>query len=252
MRESAVCSSARASSSCTQAEQPLQIDHATIQDGAFRVLLVVADGRAERAIVRSLRERSITAELARSVLELKARLTQNDLSAPEVVFVDLDLPGATGEDWVCGVRRSFARAAVVAFGDNLNAARAARLLGFGVPSLRKPVTPRAFAHLALELHAARAREVHEPTAISSVKDGALRAGGLDFALESYASVRALSNQQRLILHFYLSGENDKQIARTLSCSEATVYEHWRRMGKKAGGVAKASVVTDFHRFLVQH
>jgi DNA-binding NarL/FixJ family response regulator len=83
-----------------------------------------------------------------------------------------------------------------------------------------------------------------------VKDGSV--GALDSALASYASVRALSNQQRLILRFYLTGENDKQIACTLSCSEATVYEHWRRMGKKAGGVAKASTVADFHRFLAQH
>jgi DNA-binding NarL/FixJ family response regulator len=252
MRESAVCSSARASSSCTPREPEFPADSAGqrhIHDATSCLLLVIEGGHAQRAIVRSLRKQSVTPQLTRSVSELKARLAREDLSAPDIVFIDLDLPGATGDDWVWAVRRSFARAAMVAFGDDLNAARAARLLGFGVPSLRKPVTPRAFTHLALELSAAQAREVHEPTAVSGVKHGTLRAGGLVFALESYASVRALSIQQRLILGFYLSGENDKQIAQTLSCSEATVYEHWRRMGKKAGGVAKASVISDFHRFL---
>jgi DNA-binding NarL/FixJ family response regulator len=221
-----------------------------VHNGTFSVLLVLEDGRAERAIARSLRKRSLTLELARSFLELRTRLAREDLLAPEVVFLDLDLPGATGEDWVCMVRRSFARAAVVAFGEDLNAARAARLLGFGVPSLRKPVAPRAFTHLALELNAAQAREVHEPAGISGGSGGARSVGRLDLALESYASVRALSKQQRLILRFYLSGENDKEIARALLCSQATVYEHWRRMGKKAGGAAKASVISDFHRFLV--
>jgi len=222
---------------------------AHVHDSTLCVLLVIEDGRAERAIVRCLRKRSVMPELAHSVLELKSRLARGDLSAPEVVFLDLDLPGASSEEWVCLVRRSFASAAVVAFGEALNAPLAARLLGLGVPSLHKPVAPSAFAHLALELRASRARDAHELRGLSGASDGARRAPGLELVLDSYASVRALSKQQRLILHFYLSGENDKQIAHTLLCSEATVYEHWRRMGKKAGGAAKATVISDFHRFL---
>ena len=255
MRESAVRSAARANASCSQVELQ-NPTHLTTQrhvgQPTLRVLLVIEHGDAQRAIVRSLSKRSGTPELLRSMAELKVRLSRDDLAAPEVVFLDLDLPDAEGEEWVYLVRQSFVHAAVVAFGKKLNAARAARLLGFGVPSLRKPVAAGAFADLALELNASLGREPHELGGVADVNDDARRFGGLHLALDSYASVRALSKQQRLILGFYLSGENDKEIAHTLVCSAATVYEHWRRMGKKAGGCAKASVISDFHRFLVRN
>jgi DNA-binding NarL/FixJ family response regulator len=214
--------------------------------------LVTQDDDAERSIVRSLKRRRFTAERARSLSELKTRIARHDLGTPGVVFLDLELPDATGEEWVCMVRRGFARAAVVAFGEDLTAARAARLLGLGVPSLRKPVAALAFARLASELCASQASTAPTPASNSPTSAGAGPSGGLGMALESYASVRALSKQQRLILGFYLRGENDKEIAQTLSCSEATVYEHWRRMGKKVGGTTKSAVISDFHRFLVHH
>ena len=52
-----------------------------------------------------------------------------------------------------------------------------------------------------------------------------------------------------MLELYLVGNNDKEIAEAFSCSGATVYEHWRRMARKANGACKSDVVTDFHRFL---
>jgi DNA-binding CsgD family transcriptional regulator len=76
-------------------------------------------------------------------------------------------------------------------------------------------------------------------------------GRLEALLESYATDRALSGQQRIVLKLYLAGKNDKEIASECSCSEATVYEHWRRMARKAGGMHKGCVITDFHRFLDQ-
>jgi hypothetical protein len=137
MGESVICSAAQASASCAQSEEQSAAGRAASHDlesGRPCILLVTDDGGAERSIVRSLNKRRFTAELARSMLELKTRAKRNDLRAPGVVFFDLELPDATGEEWVCLVRRGFARAAVVAFGKDLNAARAARLLGLGVPS----------------------------------------------------------------------------------------------------------------------
>jgi DNA-binding CsgD family transcriptional regulator len=74
-------------------------------------------------------------------------------------------------------------------------------------------------------------------------------GRLGSALQVYSELRGLSGQQLLILRLYLNGQNDKEIAQALECAECTVYEHWRRMAKKAGGAHKDDVVTDFHRFL---
>ena len=66
---------------------------------------------------------------------------------------------------------------------------------------------------------------------------------------SYVAKRALSAHQQRILRLYLRGANDKEIADQCACSEATVYEHWHRMARKAGGTHKCDVIADFHRFL---
>jgi DNA-binding CsgD family transcriptional regulator len=66
---------------------------------------------------------------------------------------------------------------------------------------------------------------------------------------SYCAHRGLSSQQLVVLKGYLGGKNDKEIADVCQCSGATIYEHWRRMAKKAGGSLKSDVIADFHRFL---
>jgi DNA-binding CsgD family transcriptional regulator len=72
---------------------------------------------------------------------------------------------------------------------------------------------------------------------------------LESVLISYAALRGIGGQQFVVLKFYLEGMNDKEIADVCQCSGATVYEHWRRMAKKAGGSLKSDVIADFHRFL---
>lgn len=69
------------------------------------------------------------------------------------------------------------------------------------------------------------------------------------SLNDYCAARSLSGRQRQVLELYLIGNNDKEIASSFNCSATTVYEHWRRMARKANGVHKSDVVTDFHRFL---
>lgn len=70
-------------------------------------------------------------------------------------------------------------------------------------------------------------------------------------IAAFASTRRLSPRQRLILELHLNGQNDKEIAVTLGCEVTTVYEHWRRMGRKSGGAGKSDVVADFHRYLAR-
>ena len=70
-----------------------------------------------------------------------------------------------------------------------------------------------------------------------------------FHFEVYSALRAFSERQLWILGLYLRGRNDKEIAWELPCSESTVYEHGRRIAKKANGAHKGCVINDFHRFL---
>lgn len=102
------------------------------------------------------------------------------------------------------------------------------------------VAPRELAELASRLAAgARARAGETRS----------RRASLDDALREYCARRGFSPRQERVLHLYLDGQNDKTIADLFSCSETTVYEHWRRMARKAAGFNKGDVVTDFHRFL---
>lgn len=108
-----------------------------------------------------------------------------------------------------------------------------------LPSDAERIEPQMLAELAVRLSAAS-------------RDGREHEGWrhhLQDAFRAYCSTRALSPRQEHVLELYLRGRNDKEIADLCSCAEATVYEHWRRMAKKASGLNKWDVVTDFHRFL---
>jgi len=108
-----------------------------------------------------------------------------------------------------------------------------------LPSHVRFFEPNALADLALRLS-------------SPADDGARpqdNAPSLDRVLEGYCSTRGISPRQKQVLEQYLAGKNDKEIADLFRCAEATVYEHWRRMARKANGAHKSDVVTDFHRFL---
>jgi DNA-binding CsgD family transcriptional regulator len=101
------------------------------------------------------------------------------------------------------------------------------------------VQPRDLARLAQRL-AMKAGVVSDPATTRST---------LHQSLDGYCSLRSLSRRQKQVLELYLMGNNDKEIAEVFRCSGTTVYEHWRRMARKANGACKSDVVTDFHRFL---
>jgi DNA-binding NarL/FixJ family response regulator len=220
------------------------------------VLLIADDGPTGLSLLRAMEAVAIEVEWARSVPELKSRAARTDLGAPEVVFLDLELAEAAAEQLVPLVRETFPRAAVVALAGELSGESAARLLGQGVPSLGKPVSPLALAGLALRLSLdARLPLSWRPGGRPDGGDRGAdhhddrRGAHLDSLFSTYSAERVLSKQQRQILRLYLNGMNDKEIAQLCRCSEATVYEHWRRMARKAGGSQKGDVIADFHRFL---
>jgi len=113
-----------------------------------------------------------------------------------------------------------------------------------VPSQNERFDARAFADIASRLSAQVVTA--GPGASANAQDWRHY---LDQAFRAYCVHRSLSPRQERVLALYLSGSNDKEMAEAFGCSEATVYEHWRRMARKASGFHKWDVVTDFHRFL---
>jgi len=108
-----------------------------------------------------------------------------------------------------------------------------------LPSRQASMRPSEGASVAMRLVADAAGEPGSPRT----------AMALAGSLNDYCVARSLSGRQRQVLELYLIGNNDKEIACSFNCSATTVYEHWRRMAKKAKGVHKSDVVNDFHRFL---
>jgi DNA-binding NarL/FixJ family response regulator len=201
---------------------------------------------------------TLTVECVKSIAELRARADVGDRGSPRLVFLDLELPDVPVEVLVAAARDGFPLATTIALTIDPCGERAARLLSQGVPSLTKPVSPLALTALALRLLLAASPSLPSmPRALRSVAahgtaSGAPRSTHLDAMFASYSASRVLSKQQRMILRLYLDGMNDKEIAHSCGCSEATVYEHWRRMARKAGGAHKGDVISDFHRFLDSH
>jgi len=104
-----------------------------------------------------------------------------------------------------------------------------------LPTRNTPLQPTDLANMVSRLASDAGAKVARPA--------------LDDSLNVYCSLRALSRRQRQVLELYLIGNNDKEIAESFRCSAATVYEHWRRMARKANGVHKSDAINDFHRFL---
>jgi DNA-binding NarL/FixJ family response regulator len=219
-----------------------------IQMTARGVLLVSVDDPAGRALRSALEAATIEVEWARSLAELHRGAARAETCPPALVFLDLELPDAADDQLVPLVRTYFPNATTIALASVLSGEAAARLLSQGVPSLTKPVSPLALTGLAVRLSlGATAAWPHR----IAVGTGTTYAPGerLKSLVDAYAAERLLSKQQRMILWFYLDGRNDKAIAELCGCSEATVYEHWRRMAKKVGGAQKGDAIADFHRFL---
>lgn len=207
-----------------------------VEASAGLTLLVVDDGPVGASLVQAMESATIQIEWSRTLGELRAIAARCE---PAIVVVDLELLDTTADALLAIALDTFPSATIVALAADLTGDRGARLLSLGVPSLTKPVCPWALAALCLRLLTDR----RDATA------GASRGSQLESIVTSYASARVLSKQQQMILRLYLGGMNDKGIADACNCSEATVYEHWRRMAKKAGGTQKGDAIADFHRFL---
>jgi DNA-binding CsgD family transcriptional regulator len=109
-----------------------------------------------------------------------------------------------------------------------------------LPSGQRSLPPHELASFALRMMADASGDLGSPKPTTlPLKD----------SVDIYASMRSLSRRQRQVLEQYLIGNNDKEIADSFRCSTTTVYEHWRRMARKANGLNKSDVVNDFHRFL---
>src|SRR5215207_9631143 len=107
----------------------------------------------------------------------------------------------------------------------------ALVVELGPHSLLEPERLRRFSDrfpdIAILVHHRGNSDVERPSLVS--------------VISAFCARRRLSPRQRLILALHLSGKNDKEIAHSCGCELTTVYEHWRRMGRKSEGAGKGDV-----------
>jgi DNA-binding NarL/FixJ family response regulator len=191
--------------------------------------------RLERAFSRGRAE----VERAKTLPEFRSRLAHVELDPPLVVYIDLTLLEGEPDEILFELQQALPPASWVGLAPSLESERAAHLLGLGLPSLSLPRDFGVLVQLAGRLSMLAPRAGATGSGV----------GELARAVRAYAVARCLSEKQRAILRLYLDGANDKAIAAACGCSVPTVYEHWRRMAKKAGAAHKGDAIADFHRFL---
>lgn len=232
------------------------------------VLVVGADDGAATQLQQALAEAGMdgvvlaSAAHAREWLGSASALPSSPAGAPlEAVvgaIVELELPGGSGERLAADIREWRTGALVVGLTHHVTARRSIALLRCGVCCIPKPVLAPELAAL---FQARGCRDGRRRASAMARSRGGIRAGApgsrglaasgsaLGECLAAYAGARGLSGAQHGVLQRYLEGMNDKEIAAASGCSDRTVYEHWRRMARKADTHYKGGVVADFHRFL---
>jgi DNA-binding NarL/FixJ family response regulator len=179
-----------------------------------------------------------------------SQLARDELENLAAVVIERDAPGEAEESArLTSLRERSTFAGIVALTDTLVSGDITALLGRGILPIEKPVHSRVLAYALLGL----LTKLQEPDANKSGSppadtDAPPPSSDWPTVLATYAKVRSLSPKQNLVLRLHLEGKNDKEIATLLQCSETTVYEHWRRMMKKAMVKYKREVLADFHGY----
>jgi DNA-binding NarL/FixJ family response regulator len=217
-----------------------------------KVLLAEHDAPLGHSLLRLLGKVAIVGEWVRTAGELDVWAGRRRTPDPTLVLLDWELPGAAAGAPLGVLQGLLPSASIVVLSHGLSGDNAAVLLGQGVPSIRKPVNPFVLTMLALDLATEAtisAPNVSRPLETTPLETTPHSGPSFEHLVAAYAANRRLSKQQALILDLYLSGKSDKEIAELCACSGATVYEHWRRMARKAGGRQKSDIIADFHRYL---
>jgi DNA-binding NarL/FixJ family response regulator len=178
-------------------------------------------------------------------------LNRQELQGLAAIAFDLDDGAERADTALSLLRATCPQAGFVALTQALATGDLKALLKRGVVPIEKPVHFRLLTCTLLGLLVDSRRDlqaVREPAKAAETPVPPRPNHDWPSVLSTYAKVRALSPKQNTVLQLHLEGKNDKEIAYLLGCSEATVYEHWRRIMKKAMVKYKRGVLADFHDY----
>ena len=180
-------------------------------------LLLVDDHAVVRHGLRGFLELQADIRVAGEAADGREAVAAARRLQPDVVLMDLVMPGGGGIEAVRAIRQEVPQARILvltSFADDAQvfAAMEAGAAGY----LLKDVSPDALAAAIREVHAGR------PALGAAVAERLVRRPGGDPRSPSLAS---LTSRERDVLRLMVDGLANKQIARRLSITEKTVKTH---------------------------
>jgi DNA-binding NarL/FixJ family response regulator len=195
--------------------------------GAIRVLLV-DDHSVVREGLRSFLELQDGIEVVGEAGDGREALARAVALRPDVVLMDLVMPGVGGIDAMRELRANVPEARVIVLTSFLDDERLLPAIQAGAAGyLLKNVAP---ADLATAIRAANAGEAMiDPAAAARLLDTLADGGRAELAARERLTARELE-----VLELIVGGRSNKRIARELEISEKTVKAHVGRVLAKLG------------------
>ncbi len=200
----------------------------TEQDSPIRVFLV-DDQAMIRAAFRSLLEEQPGFEVVGDSGEARVAIDEIGQLRPDVVLLDITMPGLSGIDAIPLVRKASPRTAVVMLTHHEGESFVEQALRAGAQGyLSKDSEP---AELALALHAAiRGDSFLSPKVSSGLVARARGAGGEESAHSS--RIEQLTPREREVFQLLALGRSNKEVARELGMSLGTAKKHRENLQRK--------------------
>lgn len=184
-------------------------------------------------------QRGLTLEVVSAAVAFHAQATEARLPDADAILLELAGEHAGEDDFARSISEESARTVVLLVNTGgTQDRRSVKLMVAELPKARQPLDLSGLLGLMVEASRPMENRLRGPAEHS-----------MRSAIRFYAGARLLSRQQFEVLCLHVDGLHDKEIAVSLGKSQATVYEHWRRMAHKVGRATKSDVVADFHRFL---
>ena len=203
-------------------------------------VLVVDDHAVLREGVTALLERSPRIKVVGTASTGKHAIVAARLHKPDVVIMDLVLPGLNGIDATARILREMPRIRVIIFTMCHTSEYIVRALRAGALAyvLKQSASLELVRAVLTVLDGSRYLSPEAEETLARVTDGS--------ALRS--PLERLSPREREVLHLTVSGATGSTIARQLSLSPATVATYRSRIMDKLGVTGRAALI----RFAIQH
>lgn len=200
----------------------------TEQDSPIRVFLV-DDQAMIRAAFRSLLEEQPGFEVVGDSGEARVAIDEIGELRPDVVLLDITMPGLSGIDAIPLVRKASPRSAVVMLTHHEGESFVEQALRAGAQGyLSKDSEP---AELALALHAAIRGDSFLSPKVSSGLVARARGGGGEESSHS-SRIEQLTPREREVFQLLALGRSNKEVARELGMSLGTAKKHRENLQRK--------------------